>query len=391
MSTYVSCPHCGTTLEVGRNKSTVRCDYCKAEVQILDRSSDKLSGVAAGQIMPEQPGSIKGRVSCILLTALLVFIGMGFVSAVMVLGLFDQETETVEEDSLAELPEEVPADDDAGFASVVMSFDSEGIGPGQFEDARVVAVDSQGNIYVGEYSNGRTQVFDSAGMFLTAWLLEGDVYLKDLAVDRSGTAYLVYGGEIHRYDAATGQLNGIVEYDDADSFVPPRFEAIAIMLDGSLLAVQEIHMPVENGGGVGVVQFDPQGHVINVVSGLADNQSDDFLSVEGVAVDGLGNIYLLAGSFDPVVLKFSPDGAFLDRFGSGGDEPGQFRSVNDIVVDGQGRIYVSGSGEIEVFNGDGLYLDTIDVDGPAFGLTISESGDLFVAARDKVIQYDLPE
>src|SRR6185436_902489 len=47
------------------------------------------------------------------------------------------------------------------FADVVLRFGSEGTGAGRFEDARSVAVDGAGRIYVAEYSGGRVQVFDS--------------------------------------------------------------------------------------------------------------------------------------------------------------------------------------------------------------------------------------
>ena len=57
----------------------------------------------------------------------------------------------------------------AGFASETLRFGSEGIGQGQFKDARHIAIDSNGNVYVGEYTGGRIQVFDSEGNFKGMW------------------------------------------------------------------------------------------------------------------------------------------------------------------------------------------------------------------------------
>jgi hypothetical protein len=56
---------------------------------------------------------------------------------------------------------------DPGLATAVLKFGGEGIGPGLFKDARSVAVDAAGNIYVGEYMQRRVQVFDSGGRFVT--------------------------------------------------------------------------------------------------------------------------------------------------------------------------------------------------------------------------------
>ena len=49
-----------------------------------------------------------------------------------------------------------------------------------------------------------------------------------------------------------------------------------------------------------------------------------------IAVDGEGNIYILGGTFDDAVFKFSPQGRFVTRFGSRGDAPGQFSRVTGL-------------------------------------------------------------
>lgn len=50
---------------------------------------------------------------------------------------------------------------------------TDGIGAGQFDDPRAIAVDSEGNVYVAEGPNHRIQKFSSEGEFLLAW--GGDV------------------------------------------------------------------------------------------------------------------------------------------------------------------------------------------------------------------------
>src|SRR5262249_2630911 len=92
------------------------------------------------------------------------------------------------------------------FAHVMLEFGSEGIGPGMFTDARSIAVDDAGRIYVGEYTGGRIQVFDPTGKFLTQWTI-GDrkTILRGLAADRKGTLYVVHGGGVALYKGETGE------------------------------------------------------------------------------------------------------------------------------------------------------------------------------------------
>src|SRR5205085_8497855 len=83
-----------------------------------------------------------------------------------------------------------------GFATNALEFGSEGIGAGQFKDARSVAVDGQERIYVGDYLDGRIQVFDSQGKFITQWTVDPKKPVRNLAADRKGIVYIAQGGTI---------------------------------------------------------------------------------------------------------------------------------------------------------------------------------------------------
>ena len=52
------------------------------------------------------------------------------------------------------------------FARAELVFGSQGDQPGQFSDARSIAVDDQGNIFVADYTTGRINKFDPSGNFL---------------------------------------------------------------------------------------------------------------------------------------------------------------------------------------------------------------------------------
>ena len=107
-----------------------------------------------------------------------------------------------------------------------------------------------------------------------------------------------------------------------------------------------------------------------------------------MAIDGRGNIYALGG-FTNSVFKFSPDGKFVNRFGSPGHQPGQISGAMAIAVDGKGRVFVSDIKGVQVFDSDGRYLNVFKPDGVASGMVFNDKNELFIVARNKVMKFVL--
>lgn len=261
-----------------------------------------------------------------------------------------------------------------GLASLVLQFGGEGTGVGLFADARRIAVDGEGRIYVGEYEGGRVQVFDSSGKFVSTWNWSEDrkALLRGMGANRQGTVYVVGGGRLARYEGATGKQLGQVAYGEGD-----HFDDVAVTADGGLVAAWYANED-------DIVRFDPQGEVITFVQNAISGQSGDSELDTRLAVDGLGNIYAL-GTFNGAVFQFTPDGKFVNRFGADGDEPGQFRAPNAIAADGQGRVYVGDIKGIQVFAPDGRYLDRLAVEGVAFGIAFDAQNALWVVTNSETV------
>ncbi len=243
-----------------------------------------------------------------------------------------------------------------------------------FTDARSIAVDGGGRIYVGEYQGGRIQVFDPDGKFINQWNI-GDrkTILRGLAADRKGTVYAVYGGNIERFSGETGSSFGKLQYERSG------FDDVTATPDGGLVAAWYSNRD-------DVVVFDANGKAVRTIPEAISGASGDSELSTRVAVDGAGNIYAL-GIFNNGVFKFGRDGKYVNRFGSGGDQPGQFRAPYSIAVDGYGRIYVGDIKGIQVFDTDGRYLTVLKLKGVAFGMVFNEKNELFVIARDHVNKY----
>jgi hypothetical protein len=130
--------------------------------------------------------------------------------------------------------------------------------------------------------------------------------------------------------------------------------------------------------------------VTQVIEGVVSSQTGDPELDNRIAVDGGGNIYLLGGTFGEAVFKYSTAGKYISRFGSRGDEPGQFRSPNAIATDGKGRVYVSDGSRIHVFSPDGRFLEVITgIEGSAFGLTFDADDHMWVITSDKLYEIAL--
>jgi streptogramin lyase len=277
-----------------------------------------------------------------------------------------------------------PVEPPRGFAALAQTIGSEGIGPGLMTDARTIAVAPDGRVFVGEYSDGRIQVFDAGGRFLTMWSIGKNRYLKSMSIDREGTVYLVYGGQIHRFDAEGKEL-GTLRYAGG-----PGFEHASVTADGGIVATWNGHYK----GGLlinpqsrdAIVRFDRKGKVVRTLKTAVSAQTENFETDVDIAEDGLGTIYALSSSSGSI-LKFNSSGKFLDSFGGRGDERGSFGRPDAIAVDGQGRILVLEGRAIKRYDASGRYVDELQLDKSGSDFALADDGAIVTVARTVVQRY----
>lgn len=245
-------------------------------------------------------------------------------------------------------------------------FGSKGTGPGYFTDARSIGVDARGNLYVGEYRSGRVQVFTGTGEFLAEWRSPVEGTIQSMEVSREGIVHLVQGGEIVRLQGVTGELIGLVEYDQG-----PGFSDLSITSDGTITATWRGMRRSGNrleGISDDVVKIAPDGEATILLSdGLRELTGG--MTIPRIAVSGIGMIYVLDRKSEAVYV-FNGQGEYRDRIGESGDEPGQLRAPTDLAITNQGEILVADIRGIHRFSPTGRHLETTGTDGVARGIVV---------------------
>ena len=357
-------------------QSRIRCDYCHSQLMAPDDVAGQPARVVRIQLSGVSGGKFPRWIWLLVAIPLVVVLFVVLAAVGILAPAFYSVTRAIKETDKPTHPPVTRKESGNAFASVVLDFGKEGIGPGMFTDGRSIAVDAAGRIYVGEYTGGRIQVFDPEGKFITQWSI-GDrkTILRGLAADRKGTVYAVYGGHIERYRGETGEKLGPLEYEQSG------FDDVTAAADGGLVAASHSNRD-------DIVRFDANGKAVRTIPAAISSATGDSELSMRVAVDGAGYIYAL-GRFNNAVFKFASDGKFMNRFGGSGDKPGQLRAPLSIAVDGLGRVYVGDIKGIQVFDADGRYLTIVNLKGPAFGMVFNDKNELFVIARDHVVKFAL--
>jgi len=382
MQTF-DCPKCGAPVNYDPAiASTARCGYCSSQLAVPNPYLNQGPRVIKLDLGPGVASGAKKIASLALIIPILIIVFV-FVIILVVFGMVTSTIRSVTAPfrtptATRSGPGGARAGDAANaFARVALQFGEEGIGPGMFTDARSIGVDSNGNIYVGEYSGGRIQVFDSAGKFIRQWTtVDPKMPLRGMTVDRKGTVYVAQRGIITRYDGETGESIGTVKYSEGDGF-----DDVTMAPDGGLVCAWYR-------GRDDIVRFNAQGSVVRTIRAAVSTAADRSELNTRVAIDGRGNIYAL-GTFANGVFKFSPEGKFTNRFGSQGSQPGQISAADAVAVDGKGRVYISDIKGIQVFDSEGRYLTSFRPEGVAFGMVFNDHNELLVVARNKVVKFSI--
>lgn len=141
-----------------------------------------------------------------------------------------------------------------------------------------------------------------------------------------------------------------------------------------------------------VLKFDRQGKLsMELGTGKPGDGNDQFNKPTDVAFGADGAFYVSDGYGNSRVLKFSPNGTLIGKWGSRGKLAGEFNLPHSILVDQQGRVLVGDreNDRIQVFDADGKQLAIWPGFAP-YGMAFSPEGELYVAdgRANQVLRLD---
>ena len=400
-----NCPNCGGPLTYtpgaeGSDSPTIHCQYCDTDVllpeELRPRRPVQVEYISA-PVLPSPPVAVRaqsgggGWLALAIIVLVLIVVGM-----LTIPDYFDRQSRTAAlvAQQTANAHRLTPAGPQAAgtptpgptltptpsFANQVSRFGKSGTGPGLLDDARYIAVDGAGDIFVADLQTGRVQRFDANGVYQSQWRVgEKNAFILGMTASHSGDVFVAYDRLIARYDGKTGKLLQQISDPRGGSFGD-----LYATPDGRLLAVwyqaRSGFITSLEGHQEDLFVFDNDGKVLFSVPSVISSHSGALALDVSITADGTGSIYALS---DSQIYQFSSEGKYLNRF-SGPDELGV---TYGIAVDGQGRIYVNSGDKVHVFSAQQRLLDTFSTGALLREFAIDEQGGIWGVASDTVIEY----
>lgn len=194
--------------------------------------------------------------------------------------------------------------------------------------------------------------------------------VSSVAIDADGTVH------------AFRREGAILTFDKNGAFLKSWGEGIAKWTHG-LEIDREGFIWATDGEGHQVKKFTPQGELLLALGkyDVAGDGPNSFNRPTDVVVAENGEFYVADGYGNSRIVKFSKDGRYIMDWGSKGTAPGQFDTPHALALDSRQRLFVGdrGNKRIQIFDGEGNFLDEWTHLGIPYGIDISRDDWLYVA------------
>jgi len=266
--------------------------------------------------------------------------------------------------------------------SAVQIIGTRGVGVGQFNKPRALAVDLQDNLYVADIT-GRVQKFSPDGKYILQWQMPQTDLGKPKGMGRDSDGnIIVIEPHYQRVNHFTPDGKLVAQWGgkgtNAGQFTLPR--AVALNSRKEIFVCE--YTTAER-----VQAFSASDKKLLFTYGRGGTADGEFNRPEGLAIDAQDRIYV-ADSCNHRIQVFLPDGKWLKSFGKAGSGRGEFSYPYDVRVDKAGRIYVCefGGSRIQIFDVSGETIEIIGSPGFAPGqfsepwaIALDSRGNLYVA------------
>jgi len=221
---------------------------------------------------------------------------------------------------------------------LIAQWGSLGTGPGQFRSVGGVATDASGNVYVLDSDNNRVQKFDPSGDLLNSWGKRGTAPGRFRIGWKGGIA--VSGSFVYVSD---GDNDRIEKFDTDGDFVA-QWTTPTRDLDHPLgLAVTGSRVLVADDDNHRLVEFTTDGGFIGTVGSGPGTHLNQFWNPYDVAVDRHRNVFVADNANDRIV-ELDPSLTALATWGSDGSAPGYLKYPRALAIAANGNLLVANTG-----------------------------------------------
>lgn len=262
-----------------------------------------------------------------------------------------------------------------------------------------IAADPMGNIFVTDNYANSVWKFSPDGDVITHWGSRGTGKGKfdvpaNIAIGNNGAIYItdINNNRIQKFSSDAAYISDWDFLSDTWTECNPKpvdpidqcwskrhlLGGIASGPDGNLYIVDETNNSI--------LKASPDGTYL-AKWGSMGTGNGQFDRPADIAVDGKGIIFVTDEN-NGRVQKFSPDGTFLASFGSKGSARGQFEYPGGISVDRQGFVYITEfyRNRVQKFTSSGTFVTAWGTRGASDGefmnptdVTVDGDGNVYVA------------
>lgn len=238
---------------------------------------------------------------------------------------------------------------------------------GEFRNPTGVAIDSQGNIYVSDMGNLRVEKFDASGNFIKKWGGSGNGPGQfsnggggfgpwGIAVDASDNVYVAdpANNRIQKFSSQgvyLDRIDGTRYAWPVDAFERTFMGVAGVDESGNRYRPDTANQQIvkTSPSGVELQRWGGAGNGNGQLSLVADTYTRVLVYQDEVYVADTGNNR---------IQVFGLDGSYIRQWGTAGSGDGQFNIPTDIMVDSDGNLQVADvmNARIQTFDTDGTYL-----------------------------------
>lgn len=247
--------------------------------------------------------------------------------------------------------------------------------PGTFLEPEGICV-SGGDVFIVDTETRKIQIFSTDGVFKSMWDNDRIQKPKDIVSDQTGQLYISdYGANVIWECRPDGHCE---KWIDETAGIRKPYHIAIDHLNRYLYVTDSSEQKMH--------RFDLSG-TLDTQWASAVSDTVEFGVLNGIAVDGFGNLYI-ADDQNQSLIKIDSEGNLIGRWEN--DPQGQpyFATPFDVDVDDENNVYVVDStlNRIQKFSPEGIRLSSFGEKGHypghlAFprGISVDDNGEVFVA------------